>query len=177
MKMPSALTFWEQNNLVELNYSFPYPIRCIYWFEGLNYVFMISHYNMPDDAFSTGTPCRMLPPATGHGDPFQSQNIDTTGRAVVRSICVDHDSGSHLLFDVLKPMHTEGVVARRWASDHWRKNERICYPYVSSDSTRRSRYTTHWFTPSVGMGFYIWPIKLFKAMRGMPLVLKLRQVL
>ena len=43
-----------------------------------------------------------------------------------------------------KPMHTEGVVARRWASDPWRKNQLTAYPYVACtlQATRRGAQET-----------------------------------
>ena len=36
-----------------------------------------------------------------------------------------------VFFDVSEPMHTEGVVAQRRATDPWRKNYYTVYPYVA----------------------------------------------
>ena len=54
-------------------------------------------------------------------------------------------------------MHTEGVVARRWASDPWRKNAyllSICGMHTPSDSTRRLRYTTRRFSTCANILLY-----------------------
>ena len=69
---------------------------------------------------------------------------------------IDADASS--LNRPLDPMHTEGVVARCWASDPWRNKLAhllsICGMHTSRDSTRGSRYTTRWFSTCANILLY-----------------------